>query len=897
MFRRCRKYLFIKLKMQKFNNLFTIHKMNDTALISSGNLRQELHEICKNLFVINPPKSKLFIMLKIKFKDDSYASLTKLLKANHNELEDLIDSIVANYEMKMDKYNQKPASELLLNYKIKHNSDHIKSKIFYETENEVKNNFSYMGYDIPINTDLNKWGTIINNKWNTYSIKKDNSNIYYDVIVYSEHQEVSVIINNKVIFKFKDYFGINSNSFRRVIEKNEFFYHNGQEVFYIVERKTDKIGNLKPNSRFRINLWTIDIETKIINNIITPYCICIFNGKNSFSYYLTDFKNSEEMLFKAIQDLIIPKNNNALIYAHNLSNFDGIFILKVLALFCNDNNWSFEPILREGKIIELKISFKNGENTIRIKIRDSYLLLPSSLRKLAISFGVLEKSFFPHSFVNNNPLDYVGKTPNFDNWEGLTLEEYNQLKSNKWSLRDEAIKYCIQDCVTLHQIIYKFAILIFDRWKVNLNKYPTLPSLAFAIYRTCFMDNLTIPKITGQMYNDIKQAYTGGHTDTYIPYGEDLNHYDVNSLYPSVMAKYSLPYGDIFYFNGDILKFKPDAHGFFLCNITTPEDMNRPLLQTRVKTDNGFRTVAPLGTWTDWIYSEEIKTYEKYGYKFNIKQGYTFEKRNLFENYINEMYEIKKNTPKSDPMFLISKLLQNSLYGRLGMSPSLPKHSIVSSEIFNVLMCDENIDILDFTELDNDLILVSFISSNSNEEHNIGFNNNTPNINIAIAASITALSRVEMAEYLGNPNIKIWATDTDSIITDAELPTGNELGELKLEAKYKEATFIAPKVYGGILNDNSSFTKVKGYKNSLPYNELKSLLPLESNLELKQDKWIKNYKEGNIKIHKTVYSLKATDNKRNLIYKNNIFISTKPYIIDNNKIINKNNKDKPQCQI
>jgi len=39
------------------------------------------------------------------------------------------------------------------------------------------------------------------------------------------------------------------------------------------------------------------------------------------------------------------------------------------------------------------------------------------------------------------------------------------------------------------------------------------------------------------MYHDIKQAYYGGITEVYKPYGRDLFYYDVNSLYPSVALK------------------------------------------------------------------------------------------------------------------------------------------------------------------------------------------------------------------------------------------------------------------------------------------------------------------------------------------------------------------------
>jgi len=48
----------------------------------------------------------------------------------------------------------------------------------------------------------------------------------------------------------------------------------------------------------------------------------------------------------------------------------------------------------------------------------------------------------------------------------------------------------------------------------------------------------------------------------------------------------------------------------------------------------------------------------------------------------------------------------------------------------------------------------------------------------------------------------IYYTDTDSLYTTIQLDNkyiGNELGQLKLERIFKKCTFLAPKVYGGIL--------------------------------------------------------------------------------------------------
>jgi len=77
--------------------------------------------------------------------------------------------------------------------------------------------------------------------------------------------------------------------------------------------------------------------------------------------------------------------------------------------------------------------------------------------------------------------------------------------------------------------------------------------------------------------------------------------------------------------------------------------------------------------------------------------------------------------------------------------------------------------------------------------------------------------------------------------------------------------------------------KVKGYKNKISFTELKSLLTLDSKLELKQEKWMKSLEKGNITILDQIYTLVPTSNKRHLVYnKNRILEKTLPFNIEDN---------------
>jgi hypothetical protein len=196
--------------------------------------------------------------------------------------------------------------------------------------------------------------------------------------------------------------------------------------------------------------------------------------------------------------------------------------------------------------------------------------------------------------------------------------------------------------------------------------------------------------LSGEIANKIRQSYSGGAVDMFLskPFNnKQIYAYDINSLYPFVMKNNKFPIGSPTYFIGDILKFNPQAFGFFYCRVLVSDNINHPILQARISpshsTQSGYnsndcKSIFPTGNWEGMYFSEELYNARKYGYKFEVLWGYTFEKGFVFKEYVEDLYNLRLNYPKTDPMNLIANLLLNSLYGRFGMDDSFTNTKIIS---------------------------------------------------------------------------------------------------------------------------------------------------------------------------------------------------------------------------
>ena len=179
---------------------------------------------------------------------------------------------------------------------------------------------------------------------------------------------------------------------------------------------------------------------------------------------------------------------------------------------------------------------------------------------------------------------------------------------------------------------------------------------------------------------DIRRAYRGGFTYCNPLYkgketagGEVL---DVNSLYPSVMYKEILPFGEPFFYEGEYIEDK--VYPLYIQRLTCSfkiKDGKIPTIQIKHSrfvdneylTDSGIEPVALTLTSIDLkLFLEQYDVWDLHyecGWKFKGMRG-------LFTDYIDKWIKVKNDATitGNKGMRQVAKIMLNSLYGKFATS-------------------------------------------------------------------------------------------------------------------------------------------------------------------------------------------------------------------------------------
>ena len=282
--------------------------------------------------------------------------------------------------------------------------------------------------------------------------------------------------------------------------------------------------------------------------------------KRFFSYFTVDNLSFEE--------------SKIIIFMHNLGSFDGLFLYQGLL-----DNDMLKPsdvksmIDKHNEFIQIEAMI----NGILFTWRDSYRVFNVSLNKLCDVFNLSEGKLHPY------------------------IPEYNKITLfDNPKLLQQFTKYSIRDSIALLNCLTRAQEHYIDNYQVDIGSIWSTATLSMKIFRTHFLDN-NINCLTKKTDHFVRTGYFGGATDYYKKYGENLFHYDVNSLYPHAMLNPMPTSIKKFYFNMKGINLN-DLFGFFLVEIECPKNIKYPFIPFRDPSINNGGVFYPTGTWTG-IYS------------------------------------------------------------------------------------------------------------------------------------------------------------------------------------------------------------------------------------------------------------------------------------------------------
>jgi DNA polymerase type B, organellar and viral len=357
-------------------------------------------------------------------------------------------------------------------------------------------------------------------------------------------------------------------------------------------------------------------------------------------------------------------------------------------------------------------------------------------------------------------------------------------------------EYNALDCKILYSAIEMFQETLLD---MGSQLQSTIASTAMRLFRTRYLSG---PIVTSTFDNDvIRASYVASRVEVFrtildIDSPQDLQrpleggkrpkvkYYDFNSMFPCAMTQ---PLPGALLSHGKTLP--PDSSTLYFANayVTVPEMYLPPLGAT----GKDGRIFFPTGSWRGWFSRADLELLERVGGRVeSVQECYRFHAQTDLASYALDLYDRRARAKKAGQSFLalVLKFLLNSCYGKFGEKrtkcrmvlhprseacPHEGAHDTMRGG-FMVATCVE--------ALFPGVILIT-------EEKDV------PHEHVPIASTITSLARATLYGALAQCGEDLYYCDTDSLLTGKTLPTGDALGELKLEYEVSKGRFIQPKLY------------------------------------------------------------------------------------------------------
>ena len=416
----------------------------------------------------------------------------------------------------------------------------------------------------------------------------------------------------------------------------------------------------------------------------------------------------------------------------------------------------------------------------RIIFEDSYVALPGSLKALSEGFNVSRKLEWEHEET-----EYPWVMPE---------RSFSTFRT-----------YLKRDCISLSEVIEKYC-------EILLMNFGVTPSLTLALTSVKAFDKGFYPvsniNSNEEFELQIRAATYGGRNEVYKTYGENLNFYDARSMF---MSCYDVPVPI-----GKLLWAVPniDRGTLAYAKVKIPKDFYIGPLPYRDADPR--RLLFPVGELKErWWDTRLLKFATELGCDLKIIKQLRADEEPVLKNFGEYVYSLRMSD-SSEAKSRLWKLFGLRLSGKFGQSRWQSR----------ILHAD---NIKDYTG--------SYPIDENEEYHEFQVymkGHRTPYIKPAISMRIRSEASIRHTKLLLEALRKgnIYYCDTDSVVCDTDLPTGKDLGDLKLVNRAVKGYFIQPKFYGYITNLGVLHQVTAGFRDfRLDEEDFKNLLNGKKSVE------------------------------------------------------------------
>ncbi len=458
-------------------------------------------------------------------------------------------------------------------------------------------------------------------------------------------------------------------------------------------------------------------------------------------------------------------------WAHNGGSYDYLYLLPP-ARAAVASGAIVTPITRADAIIGYRVQTGQAGHRHRTDLRDSYALLPASLRSLAASFAPeLPKGDIGLSdgvvFDPDDPAhrEYAARDSDallavLTGYRAILAERFGVLPS--WSAAGTAMR----------------------AWRGMLGEasYAAPPAEAAALARAGYYGGM------------VRVGSLREH--------RDMVTVDVNSMYPYVMRRHGVPDGH----PAPVRAYRPGRPGFYRIRVTVPRGEPWTFIAYR---DPAGVLAWPTGTFSTIVTSDELARALARGYRVEVLAGWAYPRLAYpFGLFVDAVEGLRSMGGAAS---VVGKIIGNGLYGKFGSRPVHDDWMLSAARPGPDWMPPA------FDAADPEAA-AAYAGLWVRRDQPLNADYLRPDW----AAWITAHARLTLAEYADaiGPEAIVYA-DTDSLTFPADRLSlvadriGSRFGQVKVEHRWRRFRVYAPKVYEGLDADGATVRKAKGIPRAL----------------------------------------------------------------------------------